>query len=113
MNINRSRELRKNMTDAEKKLWYHLRNRQFEGLKFRRQHQIRNYIVDFICLEKKIVIEVDGSQHIENTTYDSKRTKWLERQGFKVIRVWNNNVLNQIEFVLDMLYQEIQNSPSP
>jgi len=68
------------MTDAEKKLWSNLRNGQLKGLKFRRQHVIGQYIVDFICFEKKIVIEVDGSQHFENTTYDSKRTEWLEKQ---------------------------------
>jgi len=68
------------MTDAEKKLWSNLRNRQLKGLKFRRQHVIGQYIVDFICFEKKIVIEVDGSQHFENTTYDSKRTELLKKK---------------------------------
>ena len=113
MNIIRTRELRKNMTDAEKKLWSLLRNRQFEGLKFRRQHAIGKYIVDFICFEKKIVIEVDGSQHLENKIYDANRTEWLQKQDFKVIRFWNNDVLNEIEVVLDKLYEKIKNSPSP
>jgi len=113
MNIIQTRELRKNMTDAEKKLWSLLRNRQFEGLKFRRQHAIGKYIVDFICFEKKIVIEVDGSQHLENRIYDANRTEWLQKQDFKVIRFWNNDVLNEIEVVLDKLYEKIKNSPSP
>ena len=101
MNIIRARELRKNMTDAERQLWNHLRNRQLGGLKFRRQHPIGKYVVDFVCFEKKIVIEVDGSQHLENRIYDAERTEWLEKQGFKVIRVWNNDVLNEIEAVLE------------
>ncbi len=113
MNIIRARELRKNMTDAERKLWNHLRNRQLGGLKFRRQHPIGKYVVDFVCFEKKIVIEVDGSQHLENRIYDAERTEWLEKQGFKVIRVWNNDVLNEIEVVLEELYEEIINYTSP
>lgn len=113
MKIIRARELRKNMTDAERKLWNHLRNRQLGDLKFRRQHPIGKYVVDFVCFEKKIVIEVDGSQHLENRIYDAERTEWLQKQGFKVIRVWNNDVLNEIEAVLEELYEEIINYTSP
>lgn len=101
------------MTDAERKLWNHLRNRQLGGLKFRRQHPIGKYVVDFICFEKDIVIEVDGSQHLENRIYDAERTECLEKQGFKVIRIWNNDVLNEIEAVLEELYEEIINYTSP
>ncbi len=81
----RARHLRKNMSEAEKLLWKHLRNRQPEGMKFRRNHPVRPYIVDFVCLEKKLVIEVDGGQHTETVEYDKKRTEYLTRKGYRVI----------------------------
>jgi very-short-patch-repair endonuclease len=90
MLLNRARELRKNPTDAERKLWAHLRLRQIGGYKFRRQHPLGPYIVDFVCIEKKLIVEVDGGQHDEKRFYDAKRDKWLEEKGFKVIRFWNN-----------------------
>lgn len=100
-----ARYLRKSSTDAEQLLWYKLRNRQFFGIKFRRQQVIDNFIVDFVSIEKKIIIEVDGGQHNENKyiSHDIKRTKLLEDKGFKVIRFWNNEVLQNLEGVLDVL----------
>ncbi len=98
-----SRRLRKNQTDAEKKIWYFLRNRRFSGLKFRRQYPIGSFIVDFCCLEKKIIIEVDGSQHFEQVSSDAQRTFFLHQQGFKVLRFWNNEVLNKSEAVLEAI----------
>ena len=77
----KARELRKNMTDTEKALWYHLRAHRFEGYAFRRQYPIHSFIVDFICLEKKLIIEVDGGQHAEQQVYDDKRTAFLEQEG--------------------------------
>ncbi|MDO8292437.1 MAG: endonuclease domain-containing protein [Gallionella sp.] len=94
-----SRNLRREMTDAEKLLWRHLRMEQFEGHKFRRQHPIGNYIVDFVCLEAALVLEVDGGQHADNLDSDDIRTRWLEGKGFRVMRFWNNEVLSNIEGV--------------
>ena len=106
-NIQKARELRKRLTDAEKKLWRHLRLRQIEGCKFRRQQPIGKYIVDFVCFEKKLIIELDGGHHVSQRSYDSNRTDWLEPQGYKVIRFWNNEVLGEIGVVLDVIVNEI------
>jgi len=95
------------MTDAEKKLWSILRGRQIEGLKFRRQHPFENYILDFVCLEEKIVIEVDGGQHHERMKEDGIRTKTLENAGFRVLRFWNREVLLQCEAVAEQILQAI------
>jgi len=102
-NTQRARELRKNQTDAEGLLWRHIRNRQLNGYKFRRQFPIGSYIVDFVCLSLKLIIEVDGSQHMSNINYDNTRTQYLESHGFQVIRFWNNDVLTQHRTVLDAL----------
>ena len=96
----RARELRKNMTDAELLLWQHLRNRQLGGYKFRRQKPIGPFIADFVCIEKRLIIEVDGSQHAERMRADERRTRYLEGHGFKVVRFWNNEVIRECEPVL-------------
>ena len=108
-----SKKLRRNSTETEKILWHYLRNRKFFGYKFRRQFTIGNYITDFICLEKKLVIELDGSEHLKAETiqYDKKRTEFLNKRGFKVVRFYNNDILNNIDSVLNCLYQELV-SPS-
>ena len=95
----RAIELRKELTPAERKLWAHIRNDQL-GVNFRRQHAIGKYIPDFICIEKKLIIELDGSQHLEQEEYDEERTKYLEAEGYRVIRFWNNEVTNNIEGVI-------------
>jgi len=92
-------QLRKNPTPAERKLWAILRNDQLR-VTFRRQHAIGNYIPDFVCIEKKLIIELDGSQHIKQKEYDDERTKYLEAEGYKVIRFWNNAVMKEIENVV-------------
>lgn len=107
MTTKRARELRKNATDAELKLWAHLRLRQIGGYKFRRQHPLGPFIVDFTCLEKKLIIEVDGGQHDELKFYDAKRDRWLEDKGFKVLRFWNNEVLLDIEVVMGVIANEL------
>jgi len=94
-----ARELRKNLTEAERTLCRHLRLRQFGGYKFRRQQPIGNYIVDLVCLEKRLIIELDGGQHSEQIADDSERTSWIEEQGFSILRFWNNQVLKEIEAV--------------
>ncbi len=102
-NTQRARELRKNLTDAENLLWRQIRNRQLHGYKFRRQFPIGNYIVDFACLSLKLIIEVDGSQHMSNINYDNMRTQNLESLGFQVVRFWNNDVLTKTDSVLEAL----------
>ncbi len=95
----RAIELRKEPTPAERKLWAVIRNDQL-GVNFRRQHAIGKYIPDFVCIEKKLVIELDGSQHLEQEVYDEERTKYLNSLGCKVIRFWNNDVMKNIEGVV-------------
>ena len=106
-----AKKLRTNSTDTEKYLWKYLRGRQLEGFKFRRQHPIGKYIVDFINLERKIIIEVDGGQHLENKK-DKLRDKWLEEQGYEVLRFWDNEVLTNIEGVMESIRKKLY-SPSP
>jgi very-short-patch-repair endonuclease len=92
-------ELRKKSTPAERKLWSRIRNDQ-PGVTFRRQHAVGIYIPDFCSPKAKLIIELDGSQHLEQEEYDEERTKYLESQGYKVIRFWNNDVMNNIEGVI-------------
>lgn len=103
--IEKSRELRKNMTPQERKLWSIIRNRQFFNYRFRRQFPVGQYIVDFICRERKIIIEVDGGEHNEqqNIKKDNNRTKYLESEGYQVIRFWNNEIDNNIDGVYEKL----------
>lgn len=104
----KARSLRSNMTDAEKKLWQLLSRKQLEGHRFRRQHPIGGrYIVDFICLEQKLIIELDGGQHAEQQEYDKKRTLFLEKEGYRVLRFWNNEVMENIEAVWDRIMQAL------
>ena len=108
-----TKALRKNQTDAEKRLWSHLRNRQLSGCKFRRQHEIGNYIVDFVCLEKKLIIELDGGQHANQNRYDCQRSAILESLGYTVIRFWDNEVLTQTQNVLEAIHKTLIDNPSP
>jgi very-short-patch-repair endonuclease len=101
------------MTDAERKLWSLLRRRQLLGYKFRRQQPLGPYIVDFVCLENKLVIEVDGGQHAENKDDDACRTQWLEDKGFKVVRFWNHDVLMKPESLLQAITLALPPPPVP
>ncbi|MBI1907543.1 MAG: endonuclease domain-containing protein [Rhodocyclales bacterium] len=103
--------LRKTMTDAERKLWRHLRGEQL-GAKFRRQHPFQGYVLDFVCFERGLVIEVDGSQHADAAVKDAVRTDVLERAGFRVLRFWNNEVLTQTDAVLACIAKALNPSPS-
>ena len=96
----RARTLRKTQTDVEAMLWRLLRSRELTGHKFRRQHPIAGYIADFVCLDRHVVIELDGSQHQEVLDYDQRRTRMLEHAGFQVLRFWNNDVIEKREGVL-------------
>ena len=98
--MHRAGELRRELTPAERKLWAYLRSNKLNGVNFRRQHAIGNFIVDFVSIKKKLVIELDGSQHLDQAEYDIERKKYLESQGYKVIRFWNNQVMNDIEDIL-------------
>lgn len=102
------RTLRSQMTDAEQALWQVLRNRQIEGLKFRRQHPFGDYILDFVCLEHRLVIEVDGGQHEQARDYDEKRTLVLQGAGFRVLRFWNTEVLQEIEAVKEHIWTSVR-----
>lgn len=102
-----SRSLRREMTDAEQLLWRHLRMQQIGGCKFRRQHPLGRYILDFVCLEAALVVEVDGGQHAENEEQDLLRTMFLSQQGLHVLRFWNNDVLKDIESVKQVIWNAL------
>ena len=108
-----AKELRKNSTIAENTIWKHLRQKQLEGLKFKRQQPIDNYIVDFVCFERRVIIEVDGGQHSIEVEKDRIRDNYLRMNGFKVLRFWNNEVLENIIGVLEVIRDSCLNSPSP
>jgi very-short-patch-repair endonuclease len=112
-----AKALRKRLTDAEALLWRHLRNRGLGGWKFKRQYPIGAFIVDYICLEKNLVVEVDGGQHAENEELDRQRSAYLNEMGYRVVRFWNNEVLQETEAVLSAIYEILagraKTSPSP
>ena len=101
---NKARSLRLNQTDVEHLLWQKLRNKQILNFKFRRQFPIDPFIVDFSCLELKLIIELDGSQHFEQAQNDNERSFYLSQRGFTVIRFWNNDVINNTEGGLEKIY---------
>lgn len=108
-----ARQLRTNQTEAEKILWYQLRAHRFEGYGFRRQYPVdEKYIADFACLEKNLIIELDGGQHAEQIEYDNARTKFLAEKGYEVLRFWNNDVMENIEGVLTLISEHLKKSPS-
>jgi very-short-patch-repair endonuclease len=106
-----AKALRANLTEAERRLWYLLRAHRFKGIKFKRQALIGRYIVDFVSFERCLVVEVDGGQHA-NSEADLRRDQWLEDQGFRILRFWNNDVLNNTENVLEAILRASRN-PSP
>ena len=108
-NLQNAKKLRSNMTKEEIKLWNILRAKRFHSLKFRRQVPIGNYIVDFLCFEKMLIIELDGGQHNipDNITKDNLRTEYLERLGYKVLRFWNKDVWNNIEGVCKVIEENL------
>ena len=98
-----ARQLRKHQTEAEARLWYFFRDRRFLGFKFRRQYKIGSYVVDFCCIERMLVVEIDGSQHSLQKVQDEKRTAYLEQMGYRVVRFWNHEVLQQTKTVLEAI----------
>ena len=114
---NRARDLRKAHTDAEAKLWWHLRDRRLGGYKFRRQHPFGNYVVDFVCIEQTVIVELDGGHQLDQVEYDARRTRYLNSIGFTVMRYWDDDALMRTERVLEDILMRTQarkyTSPHP
>ena len=111
----RARDLRRRQTDAERVLWAYLRSKRMHGLKFRRQQPLGPYVVDFVSFERRLVVEVDGGHHSEPEVRaaDTERTQWLERNGFRVLRFWNNEVLGNLEGVWEQISRAVESGQSP
>jgi very-short-patch-repair endonuclease len=109
MSVERAKSLRKQMTDAERRLWYRLRAHRYNGLKFKRQVPIGRYVVDFASLRAKVVVEVDGGQHADRQM-DIIRDRYLKRQGFHVLRFWNNDVLQSTDQILSVIAKTVEAS---
>jgi very-short-patch-repair endonuclease len=106
--IERARQLRQNLTDAERLVWARLRGRRFAGYKFRRQIPLGKYILDFVCFDQRLIIELDGGQHTLQKEYDDVRTAWLESQGFRVLRFWNHDVLEDWDTVEEEIWRRLK-----
>jgi len=113
MAYRRARQLRKTATMAEVRLWAHLRRKQLDGFRFRHQHPLGSFIVDFLCPEARLIIEVDGGQHSEDNAHDFARTEWLEARGYRVVRFWNSDVLSKTEDVLAAILEALRACPPP
>jgi very-short-patch-repair endonuclease len=108
MGVERARELRKNMTDTERFVWSKLRYRQLGGHRFRRQVPMGPYILDFVCLERRLIVELDGGQHAEQVEPDQVRSRFFEAQGYTVLRFWNHEALKDWEAVERVIWQHLQ-----
>ena len=104
----KAKTLSRNLTPVEEKLWTHLRAHRTGDVHFRKQHAIGHYIVDFCAPRRKLIIELDGSQHLEQEDYDKERTAFLESKGYRVLRFWNNEVMNNIEAVLGVIWDALK-----
>ena len=104
----RARQLRRDQTDAEKKLWARLRSKRFAPFRFRRQFPIGNFIADFACPRSRLVVELDGGQHLDKASRDEWRTRLIEQRGFKVIRFWDSEVLMDIEDVMERIAKSLK-----
>jgi very-short-patch-repair endonuclease len=107
MTIERAKQLRRNMTDPERKLWYELRRSNLGGARFRRQAPIGPYVVDFVSFQHRLVIELDGATHVDAVKYDEKRAGYLAGHGYRVVRFWNNDVMANIESVLSEIARHL------
>ncbi len=105
--------MRREPTQCEKKFWWLVRNRRLGAHKFKRQVPIGSYIADFVCVERKIIVELDGGQHADHVAYDQARDAFLRSKGFRVIRIWDSEFLENIDGVMDMVLRELDGSPSP
>ncbi|HXI99882.1 MAG TPA: DUF559 domain-containing protein [Micropepsaceae bacterium] len=110
---NHARTMRHQPTEWEKRFWSRVRDRRLGGYKFKRQMLIGPFIVDFVCIERKMVVELDGGQHTDNKDYDDNRDAFLKSKGFRVIRVWNIDIPEHIDDVLEMVFAALETAPSP
>lgn len=108
-----ARGLRKNQTEAEKMLWDRLRYRQLDDCKFRRQRPVGRFVADFICLERKLIVELDGEHHAGQSERDYERDHWLKESGYRVLRFWNREITEDIEGVLDKIRKGLKTPPEP
>jgi very-short-patch-repair endonuclease len=110
----RAKDLRGSQTEAEMFVWSQLRSRRFAGFKFRRQVPLGNYIVDFVCLDRRVIVELDGGQHNETShrAYDVRRDDWLRREGFEVLRFWNSDVFQEWETLAERVWHTLHNRES-
>ena len=108
-----AKRLRQEATDAERVLWREVRAHRFAGLKFKRQEPLGLYVVDFVCYEAKLIVELDGGQHANRQESDAERTRWLESRGFRVVRFWNNDVLTNTAGVMQEIEKEITRHSPP
>jgi very-short-patch-repair endonuclease len=106
-----ARQLRRQATEAERRLWAVLRDRRLSGFRFRRQHPVCGFILDFACTRYRLAVEADGSQHADSPT-DARRTRILERHGWRVLRLWNNDILSETETVLEAILTALSESPT-
>ncbi|EIM03581.1 DUF559 domain-containing protein [Rhodanobacter denitrificans] len=104
----RARQLRNGSTDAERRLWYFLRRQQLGGHKFRRQYPLAGYIADFVCVPARLVVELDGGQHLDALAYDQHRTAALQREGYRVLRFWNDDVLLRTDDVVAEIFRVLE-----
>ncbi len=113
MSVERAKQLRREQTEAERKLWSRLRNRQLDGWKFKRQVPKGRYILDFYCAEAALIVELDGGQHAEENAvrHDAKRTKYLQESGYRIVRFWNHEVFEDIDTVLQSIWHKVQEPP--
>jgi very-short-patch-repair endonuclease len=109
--VGTAKRLRRDQTDAERTLWFRLRDRRLNGLKFRRQMPIKSYVVDFCCESARLIVELDGGQHAERSAEDAKRTADLEAYGFLVLRFWNNDVFSNLDGVLETIAATASQEP--
>ena len=107
-----AKQLRRQMTDAEQVLWYHLRSHRLAGQKFRRQQPLGRYVVDFVHFGARVIVEADGGQHNESA-HDAARDAWLQNQGFRVLRFWNNEILLNTQQVLAVIYAAVEGHDFP
>jgi very-short-patch-repair endonuclease len=108
-----ARRLRRGQTDAERLLWRQLRSRHLNGFKFRRQHPLGRFIVDFCCPERSLVVELDGGQHAEQAEKDARRTAYLNQIGYRVVRYWDHDVLSDPDAILEDIFRALKETPSP
>ena len=111
--LDNAKLLRTNQTESEQRLWYHLRAHRFKGMKFKRQKPMGRYIVDFVCVEHRLIIELDGGQHAEHVGYDQQRDAWLRSEGYTVLRFWNNDVMQNLDGVLEQIRLSVAPTLSP